>query len=226
VSSGVAPLTRGQLALGAGERLKRGHGFKPDVLLVTGPGGRVIVKDYAGRGAWVRTWLAPWLVRRELRVFRSLETVEAVPRSLGAIDSLALALEFRPGEPLSRALAARMGGEAVARFLADLERDISAMHERGVVHLDLRHRDNVLWGADARPVLVDFAGAMSFRPGSFWYRWYRPTVLVYDERALAKWRERLRPGAPASPRTLRRRLRAWVRRRANSLSSRSPDRTG
>lgn len=206
--------------------LKRGHGIKPDVLLVDSDAGPVVVKDYAGRGFLVRRWLAPWLVQRELRVVGRLATVAAVPGALGAVDQHALALEFRAGEPLSRALARRVGAERIERFLADLEESVAAMYACGVVHLDLRHRDNILLGEGAKPVLVDFAAAMCFRPGGFWYRWYRPTVRGFDERALRKWRERLRPGAPASPRSLIRRLRSRRRGRVRPRGPRSVKRAG
>jgi len=209
-----AGIDRAQLAGATRQVLKRGRGIKPDVLLVDTPGGQVVVKDYALRPAWVRWRLGPWLARREQRIHRALAEVAAVPAALGAIDRLAFALEYRRGEPLSRALAERSGAESIAQFLAALEASIAEMHAFGVVHLDLRHRDNLLMDDHAQPVLVDFAAAMCFRPGSIWYRWYRPTVLVYDRRALVKWRDRLRPGAPPSRRSIWRRLRATRRRRS------------
>ena len=216
MSAAVAPPVRAELEQRTRRVLKRGRGIKPDVLLVETPTGAVVVKDYAPRVQLVRRALGPWLVRREQRVHRALEQVAAVPALLGAIDELAFAVEYREGEPISRTLAARVGPERVARFLAALEASVEAMHDSGVVHLDLRHRDNVLMDAEATPVLVDFAAAMCFRPGSFWYRWYRPTVLVYDRRALAKWRERLRPGAHPSRRSL------WKRLGRSSRSVRNP----
>lgn len=214
-----AGIDRAQLASATRRVLKRGRGIKPDVLLVDTPGGQAIVKDYAPRAAWVRWRLGPWLARREQRIYRALAEVAAVPQALGPIDRLAFALEYRRGEPLSRALAERSGARSVAGFLAALEASVEAMHACGVVHLDLRHRDNLLMDEWGQPVLVDFAAAMCFRPGSVWYRWYRPTVLVYDRRALAKWRDRLRPGAPPSRRSIWRRLSAMRRRRPGSPQS-------
>ena len=226
MTSSAVPVSRAVLARAGHSVLKHGHGFKPDVLLVDPGSGPMVVKDYAGRGGLVRRWLGPWLVRREWRVRERLAGVAAVPGALGVIDRHAFALEFRPGEPLSRALARRLGPAPIARFLSDLDESVAQMYACGVVHLDLRHRDNILLGPGGKPVLIDFAAAMSFRPGSFWYRWYRPTVRGFDERALRKWRERLRPDAPESPRTFTRRFRAWRRLRARPRRSRSADRAG
>jgi serine/threonine protein kinase len=215
VTSPGPAIERASLAAATRCVLKRGRGIKPDVLLVATPRGQAVVKDYAPRASWVRgqlgggAGLGCWLARREQRIYQVLADVDAVPALLGPIDDLAFAVEYRPGEPLSRMLGERLGAESAAGFLRALEASVQAMHQRGVVHLDLRHRDNVLMDEQARPVLVDFAAAMCFRPGSVWDRWFRPTVLVYDRRALDKWRDRLRPGAPPSPRSTWRRLRRW-----------------
>jgi len=221
VTVAAEPLARADLAGATRQVLKIGHGIKPDVLLVElegraaepGSPASVVVKDYAPRGPWVTRWLGPWLAAREQRIHRALGPLSAVPNWLGAIDELAFAIEFRPGDPLSRGLRAQRSAEQIEAFLERLDASVAAMHEHGVVHLDLRHRDNVLMDAVGDPVLIDFGAAMHFRCSSFWYRWYRPTVLVYDRRALAKWRERLHPGAPPSRRTLWRRLRSRLRRR-------------
>ena len=73
----------------------------------------------------------------------------------------------------------------------DLEQVIGEIHRRGLVHLDLRHRSNVLAGHDGRPVVIDFASSLSFdvstRPG----RWALELFATIDRRALRKWRIRL-----------------------------------
>jgi serine/threonine protein kinase len=200
--------TRADLQAAQVSVIKRGHGAKPDVVLVQREsGGSCIVKDYSGRSAFVRRRLAPFLLAREARVHEALRKHACVPRRLGRVDELAHAFEYCAGEPLSRALGARLGADRAAQFVRDLDAAVRRMHALGVVHLDLRHRDNILCSALGEPVLLDFAGAMKFRPGSFWYRWYRPTVLVYDESALRKWGARLMPGAEPRPRGLVRRMR-------------------
>jgi serine/threonine protein kinase len=144
------------------------------------------VKDFAPRGAWVRAWLGPWLLGREVRAYRALAGHPAVPRLLGRIDRLAFAVEYRPGRRLSR----RLAGQVAPGFVDALAGAVGAMHARGVVHLDLRHRSNVLVGEDGAPVLIDFASALRFPPGA---RWLVPVFAWIDRRAVAKWRERLAP---------------------------------
>jgi predicted Ser/Thr protein kinase len=169
------------------EVLQRGAGRKPDVRLVAWDGEPAVVKDFAGRAPWLRATLGRWLVARELRAYRALAGHPDVPRLLGRVGRHGFAVEHRPGRRLSRQRAAELPPD----FLDRLERAVRGMHERGVVHLDLRHRSNVLVGHDGAPVLIDFASAVCLRPG----RWPDRVLLRWlarvDERALAKWRRKL-----------------------------------
>ena len=132
--------------------------------------------------------VAPWLVRRELRAYRQLAGHEFVPRAVAQLDELAFLIEYRPGEVLGPQLASKLS----EGFVDELRRAVREMHERGVVHLDLRHRSNVLATADGHPVLIDFASALCFRPGSLAARLLLPLLAVIDRRAVEKWRKQLR----------------------------------
>ncbi len=167
--------------------LSHGGWGNPDVLLVETEFGMVVVKDFAPRGRTVRRWLGPWLLRREAGAYRRLEGVEAVPHLHGLLDAAALVLEYRPGVLLSRSLAGRLKPS----FLPELHAAVSEMHRRGVVHLDLRHRSNILAGEDGRPVLLDFASALLFDRATWWGRSAVALLGWIDRRALRKWRVRL-----------------------------------
>lgn len=169
--------------------LHRGRTRNPDVFLVELPCGRAVVKDFAPRGRLVRRLLAPWIQAREVRAYRALAGCQAVPRFLGCIDRLAFAVEYRPGRRMSRKLAGRVPPD----FPDQLERAVRDLHERGVVHLDLRHRSNVLVGDEGRPILIDFASALCLRPGSLLARVLLPLLAALDLRAVRKWRQRLVP---------------------------------
>jgi hypothetical protein len=191
-------VTRAALAASTVALLNRGNARNPDVLLVEHGGERLVVKDFAPRGALVRASLGRWIAVREARAYMQLEGHPAVPRFRGWIDPLAFALEYRPGRRMSR----RLAGRVPADFVARLDAALAEMHRRGVAHLDLRHRSNVLVGEDGRPVLIDFGSAVCFSPGSAGARWLLPLLARVDRSALAKWRVRLEPaasGAAGSP---------------------------
>jgi hypothetical protein len=182
-------LSRGDLAARTEQVLHRGSRRNPDVLLVRSDAGSIVVKDFAPRGALVRATIGPWLTSREVRAYQALAGHPAVPRFLYRIDAIAFAVEYRPGRRMSRKLA----GELRPDFFEALRAAVRGLHQRGVAHLDLRHRSNVLADAEGRPVLIDFASAVCFRPGALAARRVLPLLARFDLRALEKWRERLLP---------------------------------
>ncbi len=186
-------LSRAGLEAATVRVLSRGGWGNPDVLLVRDAGGLVVVKDFAPRSPLVRRLLGRWITGREQRAYCVLEGLGAVPRLLGRLDGLALVIEYRPGVLLSRSLR----GSLSSGFLDELRDAVGAMHARGVVHLDLRHRSNVLAGEDGHPVLLDFASALCFRPGGLGARLLLPWLARIDRGALRKWTVRLEPEARA-----------------------------
>src|SRR5262245_31083455 len=161
--------------------LNHGNYGNPDVLLVVHEGRECVLKDYAPRSWLIRNTVGRWITALESRAWRALEGHPNVPRFIARVDALALLAEYRPGRPVS-------GRRAVpASFLAELERAIEELHRRGIVHLDLSHRSNVLVDAAGHPVLIDFGSALTLRPGGLLARW----LARVDRRALAKWKAKL-----------------------------------
>ena len=176
-------MDRAALEAAPRELLSRGSRFKPAVYLASASDGTVcVVKDVREVPGWSRP-LARWLMGRERRILMALGGVEGVPRLLAEVDRDAFALALLPGEPLTPA-----AFEAHPRRLAtDLRRITRAMHARGVYHLDLRQRQNLLVDGD-RLAVVDFGAAWKPRVWSAWllapiFRWVdRQAVLKYVAR--------------------------------------------
>jgi hypothetical protein len=201
--------------------LVSGVGAKADVLLVDVPGGSVIVKDFSKRRAWVRG-LGRLQVRREAAAYRWLAGVAGVPAFVGVIDPLALAIERIDGQRLAFASLPPADG---LRCIVALRGILDAIHGRGVIHNDLRGRENVLLRRDGGLAVVDFAGAVRLRPGGLAHRIFFRLLAVADEAAFLKWKGMIAPGSytPEDEAFLRRfeRWRVWwpfnlKRRKANS----------
>ena len=163
---------------------------KADIFLWEREGVRWILKDYAGKGAWVRATWGRMMVRRELRAYRLLQEVDGIPRLIGRIDSLAFALEFIEGHDLSHF----RRGEVPSGFFRELLALVGSIHQAGVAQGDLHHRD-VLIGPANRPYLVDFSTAV-FRPVSegVQARLFR-AACASDRRAVLKLTHRHDPKA-------------------------------
>jgi hypothetical protein len=186
----VTPVPRAELASRTREVLHRGRARNPDVLLVDTGAGAIVVKDFAPRGPLVRALLGPWLVAREMRAYERLAGLPTVPRLLGRVDALAFAVDYRPGRRMSRRLAGEIPG-----FVERLAAAVRAMHGRGVVHLDLRHRSNVLVDAQGEPVLIDFASALCLPVRGRIGRAAVSLLGRFDRRAVEKWRQRIEPAS-------------------------------
>jgi tRNA A-37 threonylcarbamoyl transferase component Bud32 len=183
-----ALLSRNEIEAHVHQVLEPGTGRDPVVSLACLGGQKVVIKDFASRGFWVRNLIGRWMIAREAKAYRALAGHPAVPRFYGCVDALALALEYRPGRRMSRSTYATLP----PGFLGELEEAIREMHVRGVAHLDLRHRTNIMADAKGHPVLIDFGAAVCLRPGSFAARVLLPLLAQFDWRALRKWQLRMK----------------------------------
>lgn len=165
--------------------LNRGNFGNPDVFLVSHEGREWVLKDYAPRSWWIRNTVGRVVTTLESRAWRALAGHPNVPRFVARVDAFALLVEYRPGRKVSGKRPVPPG------FLAELERSIDELHRRGVVHLDLSHRSNVLVDDAGRPVLIDFGSALTLRPGGLLAGCLMPWLTRADRRALAKWKRKL-----------------------------------
>jgi len=145
------------------------------------------VKDFGSQGFWLRPIVGPFLLDREERAYARLRGLEGFPRWSRRVDRTSLAIERVEGDVLGREAATRHGPELIERLAETVER----MHRRGVVHLDLHQKRNILVSPEGRPTLIDFATSLVFRerPDG------RPTLLQrlferVDRAAILKFRAR------------------------------------
>ena len=153
-------------------------GFLSPAVSVVDHGGRpAILKDYRRKNAVTRGLLAPRLVRREFDALKLLEGVPGIPAAYAIVEKRAILLEYVEGKTLNKFAA----GELPDRVFERLCETVHAMHRRGVVHLDLRQRKNILVAGD-RPYVIDFANAIRGK--------LAPKLFGVDESALLKWKLR------------------------------------
>jgi RIO-like serine/threonine protein kinase len=161
----------------------KGGFWSPVISLVEHEGRPAILKDYRGKNLLTRGLLAPRLVRREFETLRHLEGIPGIPRAYKVLEKRAILLEFVDGRPIHKFAAGELPDEVFRR----LERLVRAVHERGVVHLDLRNKKNIFIDGEGRPWLLDFANAMR-RKGVARAVW--GTLVAVDESALLKFKKR------------------------------------
>lgn len=163
---------------------KRGP-FRPLVRLLVSGDDRLVAKDYRGCNPLYRWTLGAWSLARESAALRRLDGLDGVPRFRGRVGRWIVLMSHFRGRDLGKVRRFRQTPEFFDRLMATVE----AMHARGVVHLDLRQRRNILYRQKgAGPAILDFGSSLCLRPGSALHRWLaridRSGVLKYKRRAL------------------------------------------
>ena len=155
------------------------------------------------------------MIAREARAYRALGPTAGVPRFAGRVDALALAIEHVDAVPLAFAPERTRDGPGK---LAELRAIVERIHRVGMVHCDLRGRDNVLIDRHGRLWIVDFASAIRLRPGGLAHRVAFRWLRQIDHAALLKWKRIVEAGPLTDEeQALFRRFRAlrplWLHRR-------------
>lgn len=160
-------------------------------------------------------WLGRWLAARERRFMERLRGVAGVPAGLGAVCVA--------GRILPNAVARTfVAGHALAadervddHFFPGLADILAEVHRRGIAHVDLHKRENILVDDAGRPHLIDFQISWAAARGGAAAICCGPLLGVLqrcDDYHLLKHRLRLRPDqVSVGPAELDRLRPAWIR---------------
>jgi serine/threonine protein kinase len=169
--------------------LVRGKFGKPDLNRVEAGGRTFMVKDVRRRNFFLRWTLGFWLIDKEWKIYSRLKGLKGIPQPLERIDRFAFAMEFIPGKAILR------DEPRPASFFPDLEKVLRGIHGRGVVHMDLRHKGNVLVSDRGEPFLIDFNSSFSFKEKGLVRRLLFPLFRWVDYGGLLKLKERASPSS-------------------------------
>ena len=157
--------------------------FRPSVRLVVPEKTPFVAKDYRACTALYRWTVGAFNLRRERAALSRLAGMDGVPALEAEVGRWILVMTHFRGKDLGKAKKWRQTPE----FYDELMSLVEEMHRRGVVHLDLRQRRNVLVRPGRHPAILDFGSALCVRPGSrlarFLGRIDRSGVLKYKQRA-------------------------------------------
>jgi predicted Ser/Thr protein kinase len=170
--------------------LRKGRDYEPDLFIYDVNGEPIVVKDFARKDPVTRNLWGRISIRREAKALERLAGVPGVPQFRGRPDAFAVAMTYVESSSVSPLISARQGNE---RFVRELEAIVAAMHERGVLHMDLKHRTNIVVTTDGHPVVLDFTSSMRVNPRWFGGRWARWLFGGGDRIALRKWKRQLAP---------------------------------
>lgn len=142
----------------------------------------IIIKTYARKGPMIRL-IGRFLIAREYQAYRLLEGSAGIPRVYFSPRRDTLLMEKLNGERISVERLAKDGDEVIR----NLQRAISEMHSRGVYHMDLRNRGNVLVSPDNRIWIVDFASRVIVTGNNAFSRLFARLCRKFDDYGKSKW---------------------------------------
>lgn len=165
------------------KELKKNRAYGPSVRLIRRDSHPVVEKTYREKTFPVRL-IGRVTIFWERFIYSKLTSLEGIPEVMPGSDSLTLVTRFMGGTNLNRLAKAPGKG-----YFDSLKALISAMHKRGVIHLDLRNRRNYGIDDDGRPYLVDFASCL-YLP---WDGRLKRILETIDWMGFAKIKQRLAP---------------------------------
>jgi len=167
-----------------------GSFWKADLWLLSRNGERAVLKDFTAKSRLVRL-LGRAQVAREARVYHALAGLDGVPRLLGRPSETSLLLEYVDGRRLSK----EAGAPDAAELAARLRQLVDEVHRRGVAHVDLRGRDNILVDSRRHVRVLDFGASWLRGEGGWLRRRLFALGALIDRAAVLKWRLLLTPEA-------------------------------
>ncbi len=167
--------------------LTKGNFGKPDLNQVEVEGRSLMIKDVGRKNFFLRWTLGLWLIHKEWKIYSRLTGIKGIPRPVERVDRFAFAMEFIPGRPILR------GEPLPSSFFSDLEQVLREVHARGVVHLDLRHKGNILLSEREEPFLIDFNSSFAFKEKGFLRHYLFPLLRRVDYGGLLKLKKRIAP---------------------------------
>jgi RIO-like serine/threonine protein kinase len=183
-------MTREQLLARVVGVLRDESPISPVIRLVRVNGKTCIWKDFSDRGFFVKAFVGLLIITREWMFISRLGTASCVPRAVQKVGWLGFIQEYVEAKPIHKLSPQEISPVLFERILEA----IGELHRRGVVHLDLRERKNILIAPDGKPYLIDFATAFYFPPGMPFAQELLDAIRLVDVSAVLKFKNRMCPG--------------------------------
>jgi len=169
--------------------LLKGRWSKADLFLSEIDGKKLVLKDFSKKSFVIR-FIGRIQIWREEKAYRALGEVDAIPRFYGRPDPWSLVIEYVDGVRLTH----YRGMVPFKALIEELRRNIDSIHKAGVIHNDIRGRENIVVRKDDDKLMIlDLAGAMIFKRGGLSYKLFFNVLRKVDDAAYLKWKNILSP---------------------------------
>ncbi|MCD6430933.1 MAG: hypothetical protein J7L57_06920 [Deltaproteobacteria bacterium] len=183
--------------------------MKPDILIVERGQQFLVAKDFRNKG-WVACYFwGPLNLMYEKFILNKLKGVAQIPRIIGLEDYNCLLISRINGDEIKKCR--HLLSE---NFFDQLLKIADDLHSRGVLHLDLGHKSNIMVDQQGNPAIIDFNCSLYLPPNAF----YRPLIRLLsmvDRYSILRLKIKFRPqdSNPSEKRKVERFLRLrklWI----------------
>lgn len=151
------PFTRKDLSAGEIEIIIKGRWGNADLYLVPYGAQMWVVKDFFPCPPLIRKTWGRFMVKREFQALQKLKGIKGVPAEAFLLDAHAVCYRFQPGTTLKDTQSEQIGDD----FFYGFENLVEMMHQRNMVHLDIRNQRNILVTDEGLPALLDFQSSLN-----------------------------------------------------------------
>jgi len=141
--------------------------LKPDILIVEDKEQFLVAKDFRGK-AWMARYLwGPLNIGYEKFLLNKLAGVAKIPQVIGLEDYNCLLISCIEGDEIKK-----RSHLLAEDFFDQLLNIADELHTRGVLHLDLGHKSNIMVDQNGDPAIIDFNASLYLPPNSL----FRPLI--------------------------------------------------
>lgn len=115
------------------------------------------IKDFSGSPWLIKNIFGRFTINIEGKTLKKLEGNKSVTKQVKFLSPYTLSFAYIKGKPLKQCKNIKRD------FFITLEKNVREMHEREIVHLDLRNLGNIIMGKNGYPYMIDFQSCISTR---------------------------------------------------------------
>ena len=125
--------------------------MKPDILIAENAGEFIVAKDFRNKIWLARTLWGPINVMYEKFILQKLSGISGIPMFVGLEDYNCMLISHIDGDIIKKSYQ-RLAPDYFEKLLTIAEK----IHNRGILHLDIGHKSNIMVKSNGDPAIIDF----------------------------------------------------------------------
>ncbi len=161
--------------------------MKPDIFIIEREQQFLVAKDFRDKGWAAKNLWGPLNLMYEKFLMDKLKGVAQIPQVIGLEDYNCLLISRIDGDEIKKS--SHLLSDS---FFDQLLQIADNLHSRGVLHLDLGHKSNIMVDENGNPAIIDFNSSLYLPPNAF----FRPLIrllAMIDRYSILRLKIKFRP---------------------------------